>query len=660
MKNKINTTAKSIAEIIPAVKLPRDLTQFFSYRIPEELKEEIKIGDAVTIPFRKKEVLGIVHGFSDEAPEDIKIKDIKNIIKELSFSKKQMELAQFVSKYYYAPLSLVIKTMLPEMAKKESRKKISFYNEYEIREPEENIEDEVLNIVKKEKNILLAHSLGAERHKIYKNIIEKHGLGGQTLLMLPEYFDIWNLAEYYMDALGRDSVAVLCSDITKNQYFEEWQKVKSGAAKLIIGTRQAVFAPFVDLKLVIADNEHNSSYKQWDQNPRYNGINAAVKLAEIHAAKILLASPVPSLESYCRTNKDFFMLDISRKLDASLHIVDLETERKSGNYSFISEKLHDALMEKIYAKKQALVFIPRLGEKTMHQCRDCGYIAQCDTCHNALIGYKGKLYCSRCKELHEPLRSCPHCKGQNVGAFGGGSRRVFEELEEIFKDKNINIAELDSSISQDSKRNQKTLEDFQKGKIDILAGTQMIWKNWNMPNLGIVGIVFPEIIFATPGFQSREHAWQFLHKVHELAQTKTVIIETYKPQHRYFREFVNTDIKKYLQEELKMRSEDISKIPYPPMGKLIKLIYKHTDPRACEKEARWQYEVLQRAAAEMHLESVLEVMPPFSAYSYKEYGKYRWHIILKHHVNLDIETRNRLLGYVKKDWIVDIDPDEIL
>lgn len=656
----MNIATKNIAEIIPAIKLPRDLTQFFSYRIPEELKEEIKIGDAVTIPFRKKEVLGIVHGFSNEVPEGINIKDIKNIIKELSFSEKQTKLAGFISEYYYAPLSLVIKTMLPEITKKESRKEIRFYDKYKIEEPEKDIEDKISETICKEKKILLAHSLSAERHKLYKNIIKKHGIGGQALLMLPEYFDIWNFAEYYMDALGKENVAVLCSDMTKNQYFEEWQKVKSGAAKLVIGTRQAVFAPFTDLKLVIADNEHNSSYKQWDQNPRYHGIDTAVKLAEIHAAKIMLASPVPSLESYWRTSKDFFMLDISRKPSASLHITDFEAERKSGNYSFISEKLREALLEKIYAKKQALVFIPRLGEKTMHQCRDCGYIVQCDTCHNALIGYKSKLYCSRCKELHEPLRSCPHCQGQNIGAFGGGSQRIFGEIEEIFKGKNINIAELDSSISQDGKKNQKTLKDFQKGKIDVLVGTQMAWKDWDMPNLGIVGIVFPEIIFASPGFRSKEHAWQFLNKIYELARTKEVIIETYKPQHKYFREFVSTDIKKYLQEELETRCGGISNIPYPPAGKLIKLIYKHTDPRACEKEARWQQEVLRRAIAEMHLEDMPEIMPPFSAYSYKEYGKYRWHIILKHHANLDIKTRNRLLEYVREGWIVDIDPDEIL
>jgi primosomal protein N' (replication factor Y) len=653
---------KNIAEIIPAVKLPRDLTQFFSYKIPEDLKEEIAIGDAVKIPFRKEEIMGIVKSFSQEVPEGFKIKEMKGIVKELSFSKEQMELAKFISKYYFTPLSLVIDIMLPFIPKKESRKEISLNNSYDIEKPEKALQEKISQSIEIEKgnNFLLIHNLEASRHELYKSTMEKQNETGQTLLMLPEYFDIWNIAQFYVDAFGKEKVAILCSDITKNQYFKEWQKVKSGEAKLVISTRQGVFAPFQNLKLIIVDEEHNSSYKQWDQNPRYHGVDAAIKLAEIHQAKIILSSPAPSLEAYHRTQNDFAKIDISEKPKVFPQIVDFDVERKNGNYSFIGEKLKEELLEKIYAKKQALIFIPRLGEKTIHQCKDCGYIAECEVCQSPLIGYKSKLYCSRCKQIYEIIKSCPKCHGQNISAFGGGSQRVFGEIEALFENKNIKIVELDSSTSEDGKRNQKVFEDFQRGRIDILVGTQMVWKNWNMKNLDPICIIFPEIIFGSPGFKSKERSWQFLNKTYTWAQDRTVVIETYKPEHKYFTEIKNKTTEEFLREELETRHQNLSPIPYPPFGKLIKLIYKNQDALVCEKEAKWQYEILQKEIFDNNLQSTFEVLPPFPAQSYREHRKYRWHIIIKHKNGIDLSARDALLHTIKSAWIIDVDPDEIL
>lgn len=657
----MNNEEKNIAQVIPAVKLPRDLTQFFSYKVPEDLKNKIQVGNTVKISFRRKDILGVVESFSTEQETGFKLKEIEDIVENLSLTSEQLQLSQFISEYYFTQIGLVIKTILPEITKKDSRTEIKINESCEIEEIGKEIAEEVSSKIKESDKTLLIHNLDSQKHSLYKEILKQQDDNTQTLLMFPEYFDIWNFAQVYIDAFGRDKVAILCSDITKNQYFEEWQKVKSGQAKLVISTRQGVFAPFQNLKLIIVDDEHNSSYKQWDQNPRYSGVAAAIKLSEISKAKILLSSPTPTLETFYRTQEDFTMIDISQKLQTTPRIINLEDERKCGNYSFISEKLHDALIEKIYAKKQALIFIPRLGEKTFYQCKECGWIAECKVCQSPLIGYKDKLYCPRCKETVSLFKSCPKCQGQNIGAFGGGSKRVFGEIEKIFEGKNIKIVELDSSTSKDSKQNQKIFENFQKGKIDILVGTQMIWKNWNMQNLGLVGIIFPEIIFATPGFRSKEKAWQFLNKLYGYAQNKTVIIETFKPDHKYFEEMKTKTAPDFLSEELDSRRQSFSAIPYPPFGKLIKLIYKNPSPQECEKEAKWQYKLLQKEILDQNLQDSFEVMPPFPAQSYREYGKYRWHIILRQKNNgLHINERDRVLNCVKSDWIVDIDPEEIL
>ncbi|MFA7169962.1 MAG: primosomal protein N' [Candidatus Paceibacterota bacterium] len=655
------TKKKYIAEIIPAVNLPRDLMQFFSYEIPKDLQEKIQIGDAVKIPLRKKEVFGIVKSFSKEDKKvEFEIKKITDIEEKISLTEKQLELAEFIFEYYYAPLSLVIKIMFPEITKKSARAEIDLNPFSQIGEMEKETSSEIIKKINQSSKNILLHNLDCERHSLYESLIKKQDKDSQALLMLPEFFDVYNLAKFYIDAFGENQVAILCSDITRNQYWREWQKVKSGEAKIVIGTRQTVFAPFQNLKLIIVDEEHNSSYKQWDQNPRYHGVETAIKLAEIHKAKIILSSPTPSLETYHRTLENFKLINISEKIKKYPQIVDMDVERKNGNYSFISEKLEEELLEKIYNKKQALIFIPRLGEKTIHQCKDCGHIAECEICQNPLIGYKGKLYCSRCKQLYKITKDCPKCHGHNISAFGGGSQRIFEEIEKIFENKNIKIFQLDSSTSQDNKQNQRIYKDFQEGRIDILVGTQMIWKNWQMHNLELVCIIFPEIIFSAPGFRSNEKSWQFLGKVYNLAKNKTVIIETRKPDHRFFQEIKNKSVETFLEGELKNRQEGLSPIPYPPLGKIIKLIYKNPDARTCEKEAKWQYEILQKEIFEHHWRETFEIVPPFPAQNYREYGKYRWHIIIKHKPDISIEIRDSILTYIKKDWIIDIDPDEIL
>lgn len=649
-----------IAEVIPAANLPRDLAQFWSYRIPAALQKTIKVGDAVKIPFGRKEIMGVVASFHKEVETKFKIKDIKEILPGFSLSQEQLAVARFVSDYYFVSLALVIKTILPPVTKRDARTKIKLNPAPLVGTVSKETLTNIRQAIKAADRCLLLHSLGSERHDLYRILIDKQSDTSQTLLMLPESFDTYSIAQFYIDRFGEERVAILSGDITQNQYFSEWQKVKSGQARVILGTRQAVFAPFVKLKLVIADEEHNSSYKQWDQNPRYHGVDTAIRLASLHGAKILLSSPTPSLESYYRARADFHLIDISAKPQARAQVVDMDTERKMGNYTFISEKLQEALFTNIYAKKQALIFIPRLGEKTIHQCKDCGYIAECETCQGPLIGYKSKLYCPRCKELHEPLQACPQCHGQNISAFGGGSERIFAEVEALFEGKNINIVQLDSSTSKGAKQNQKIFADFQKGKIDILIGTQMVWKNFVNADLAVIAVIFPEIIFSSPGFRSREKSRQFLNKIYQLASSKTVIIQSRKPDHKYFDEIRHQTAEDFYEEELKSRSVSLSPFPYPPVGKLIKLIYKHTDNQTCQKDAKWQYEILQKEIFDRNWRDTFEIMTPFPAQSFREYGKYRYHIIIKYKNGLDMQVRDALLRSVKNDWIIDVDPDEIL
>jgi primosomal protein N' (replication factor Y) len=656
---------KLIAQIVPAIKLPKEITQVFSYEVPKKFEKRIKVGAIANIPFRKKNVWGVVYNIKKEKAEEkkYKLKNIKSLLDDsTSLSKQQIELAEHISSYYYTPLSLVIKTIIPTITKNKPRKEIKFNLDCKIASIKKTEANKLLKKIKEKEKTLLVHNLQSERHWLYLETIKNETKKSkQALILLPESFDVYNFTKFYIDKFSKGKVAILTSELTKNQYFDQWKKIKKGSAQIVIGTRQAVFAPFKNLKLVIADDEHNSSYKQWDQNPRYHGITVAEKLAEIWKAKIILSSPAPSVESYYKArNETFSKIEFWRDKEKKkqLEIIDIDTEHKKGNYSVLSESLKNDLLNKIYEKRQAIIFIPRLGSSTATQCRDCGYLAECKNCHSTLIIQNNFLYCARCKEKVDSIKECPECKGQNLSSFGCGSEKVEDEIKKLFKNKNIKISRLDSKAILSKTKQLKIYKDFINKKIDVLVGTQMVLKNWNLENLSLLAILFPEIILNQPDFRSKEKSFQFLKTVYNSASEKLkIIIQTYKPDNNIFKLAADKNVDQFYEEELENR-KGISNIGYPPFSKLIKLMYKEQNPYRCKKEAESLYEKLKnKISGDENLKKRFEIFKPLPAANYKEHGKYRWNIIIKS-AGKDIELRDSLLNCAKKDWIIDIDPDE--
>ncbi|MCK5122792.1 MAG: primosomal protein N' [Candidatus Pacebacteria bacterium] len=679
---------KLVAKIIPATKLPRDVTQVFSYVTPSKFEKKIKTGSLVEVFFRNKKIVGVVYDLKKEVLKKTgyKLNPIENLLDDsVSLSKEQIKLAEYISEYYYTPLSLVIKTIVPTITKNKARKKI------ELRACPCSRQACLSATGNK---ILLIHNLQADRHYLYSDILRQaqdDNGKSQALILFPEYFDVYNFAGFYKDKFGEDKVAILTSELTKNQYFNEWQKIKNGSAEIIIGTRQAIFASFKNLKLIITDDEHSSSYKQWDMNPRYHGIKIAEKLAKIWKAKIILSSPAPSVGSYygvkdkchCEgvaTTEAIPQLNSSRVVTGLLRhsttlslrsiprndnfkIIDINAERQKKNYSVLSEDLQDSLLENIYRRKQAIIFIPRLGNNTITQCRDCHWIAQCKNCETTLVSYGNYLYCQKCQEKIELIKKCPKCQGQNVSSFGYGSEKIEGEIKKLFENKNIKIVRLDSDIIKNKSKQLKIYKDFINKKIDILIGTQMVLKNWNLENLALTAVLFPEIIFNQPEFNSREKSFQFLMSVANKAnENHQVIIQTHKPDNELFKSvMVSLSNHKFYTDEIENRKAILKNgIGYPPFSQLIKLIYKDFNSQNCQNEAERMFRVLDsKIKNDQKLKNKFEIIKPFPASNYKEFNKYRWHIIIKS-VCEDIELRNSLLNLVKKNWIIDVDPDSVL
>jgi len=691
---------KLIAQVIPASKLPRDMAQFFSYTVPEKFEKEIKIGNIVEISLRKKTALGMVYKLQKENIEQLnyKLKEINKVSDNLiNISEKQIQLAEYISNYYYAPLSLIIKTLIPTITKRESRKDIDLNQNYRVKKIDNYRKDETIEFIKDKSEILLIHNLHNQKHSLYldliKSILKKNE---QALVLMPEYFDIYNFTQFYIDYFTHERVAIINSELTNNQYFEQWKKIKSGDAKIIIGTRHTVFASFRNLKLIIVDDEQNSSYKQWDQNPRYHCVTVAKKLSKLWKAKIVLSSPAPSVENYHKTtikahldisiksasaisnktkqNEQLINLtdctsselspmdqdNNSRKIFNKLEIINMGDERKRGNYSVFSEKLKNDLIENVYQKKQVIIFIPRLGENTITKCNDCNFIAECEECKNSLIKYENHLYCTHCRKNINLIKQCPKCQGQNIKSFGYGSENIENEINKIFENKNIKIQRLDSTTVSDGHNQTKIYKNFINGKIDILIGTQMVLKNWNMKNLSIFSVMFPEIIFSQPDFKSKEKSFQFLNFISQTANDITqVIIQTNDIDNSSYKLLEEKNRSSFYQNEINNR-KSLQTIGYPPFSQLIKLTYKDQNLEKCKLESESMHKLLrEKISNDQTLKINFEITKPFPASSLREYGKYRYNIIIKS-ICKKLELRNSLLNHIKKDWIIDIDPDGIL
>ena len=659
MKDKI-----IIADVIPAAKLPKEVSQFFSYAVPAEFEGRIKKGSIVKIPLRKKNIAGVVFDLHKKDATEIKyaLKDISGFFEDCSELPPQLiELSEYVSSYYHSPISLIIKTILPETTKNKSRKDVHLNGNVHIDGiPEDKLKGIPSDL--KSKNLLI-HDQGSGRHRLYLEIIRKlRTENGQALLLFPEYFDIYNFSSFYINALGRENVSILTSDITENLYYQEWKKVMDGKAKLVIGTRQAVFAPFKDLRLVIADSEHSSSYKQWDMNPRYNATNVCDKLSSIWNATLVLSSPSPSIETFYKTkNGNLAAINIAENSPEKQYtIIDMKMERERKNFSVFSEKLKEDLLDAIYKRKQAVIFIPKLGLNTVTKCKDCEYMAHCEDCKTLLLSFKDNLYCSHCKKKFDLMKKCPKCGGQNISSFGYAIETVEKEIRDMFSDKNIKISRLDSTTAENRSRQKKIYEDFTEGKIEILIGTQMAIKNWNLENLSLVAILFPEIFFNQPDFRSRERSFQFLLGLkNEASASRQIVIQTFNKENDAFLTLEGDNIMDFYEKELQFR-KSASKIGYPPFSSLIKLIYKNEDRIRCKKEASELFDLIyKKINSEKELSDNFEIIRPYPAQSFREHGKFKYYIVIKC-ASGDIAKRDIVLNEVKKDWIIDIDPDSLL
>jgi primosomal protein N' (replication factor Y) len=441
--------------------------------------------------------------------------------------------------------------------------------------------------------VLLLHGVtGSGKTEVYLRAVQETLARRKTAIVLvPEIaLTLW-IGRQCRAWFGArfEGVAVLHSALSDVERAREWRRVRTGEARVVVGTRSAVFAPLENLGLIIVDEEQENSYKQ-EETPRYHGRDVAIVRAKAEGALALLGSATPSLETYhhARSGK-YELLTLASRVEnrslANVEIVDLREEfQQTHQTSPISATLHAGIEECLAQGTQALVLINRRGYSWSVLCRSCGASVQCANCSISMTYHKSRnrLECHYCGSVQQVPKQCPKCQSQYVYFFGEGSEHLEERLRKEFP--GARIARLDRDTARTKRQYQETLGAFAGGALDILVGTQMLAKGHDFQRVTLVGVVSADSALSLPDFRAAERTFQLLTQVAGRAGRGElpgrVLIQTFYPEHYAIQDAVQQDYAAFFEREMHFRRM----MAYPPFTSLANVIVRDV---SLEKAIRW-------------------------------------------------------------------------
>lgn len=442
------------------------------------------------------------------------------------------------------------------------------------------------------KDVVLLHGITASgKTQVYIRLIEEAVAKGKNVLyLLPEIALTTQITERLRLHFG-SKLGVYHSRFNDNERAEVWNKVLNNEYQVIVGARSAVFLPFPALGLIVVDEEHETSYKQFDPAPRYHARDTAIYLGHIHGARVLLGSATPAIESYynARAGK-YGLVELKQRFgDAKLpEIVTVhigEENRKGNMFSYFSSTLLREMENAIALKQQVILFQNRRGHTPLLQCKTCGYLAKCMHCDVSLTYHKssGKLHCHYCGFSEDPLTVCPACGSTHIESKGFGTEKVEEELETLLPEARIGRLDLDSTRGKHGF--DRVLSAFDEGAYDILVGTQMVAKGLDFGNVSVIGIINADGLINYPDFRAHERAFSLLAQVSGRAGRRdrngTVIIQSYAPQHRIIQQVIANDYEDMFMTEVTERKD----YAYPPFFRLFRFDVKHREQHTAHDAA---------------------------------------------------------------------------
>ena len=510
--------------------------------------------------------------------------------------------------------------------------------------------------------ILLHGVTGSGKTAVYlaamRTVLEQ---GRSAILLVPEIGLTPTMAADLQQVFG-DEVAILHSALSNRERAEQWHRIKRGAARMVVGTRSAVFAPVTDLALIIVDEEQDSSYKQ-EETPRYHARDVAVLRAKMADAVVVLGSATPSLESYYNAKKNKYALielpdRVERRPLPEVELIDMKQEfQETGQEQVISRKLAEEIRERLERKEQVMILLNRRGYSPVALCRTCGKTLECQNCAIAMTHHKRarKMECHYCGYTAPVPEKCGHCGSEYVYFIGTGSEKLEELLHGMFP--TARIGRLDRDTVRGKEDFERALAALNEGELDLLVGTQMIAKGHDVHGVTLVGVVGADIALGLPDFRAAERTFQLLTQVAGRAgrgQTPgKVVLQTYFPDHYAVQYAAQHDFIGFYEKELRFRSW----MHYPPYSALANVLVRSDQ---LDEALRWSG-ILGKWFEKTRHEGV-RVLGPAAAPILRLKRDYRYHFVLKSPSREKLNTTLRsMLAYAatqkipRTQVIVDVD-----
>jgi primosomal protein N' (replication factor Y) len=449
--------------------------------------------------------------------------------------------------------------------------------------------------------------------------------GRRAICLVPEIALTPQTAARFRDRFG-ERVAVLHSGLGDGERHDEWWRIRRGEVGVVVGARSAVFAPVPELGLIVVDEEHEGTYKQ-DEVPRYHAREVALHRAAALGIPAILGSATPALESVAAARDGRLRrLELpARVLGRPLpevRVIDMRAEMEAGNRSVLSRELHAALAQRLDRGEQALLFLNRRGYATFVLCRSCGYVARCPRCAVSL-GYhaaEGRLRCHYCGYTRRPPTVCPRCSSHYIRYFGSGTERVEGAVREAFPQARVLRMDIDTTSTKGA--HARMYGQFRRGEADVLIGTQMVAKGWDIAGVTLVGVVSADTALNLPDFRSAERTFQLLCQVAGRAGRGDipgeVLIQTYSPEHPAIQAATAQDSAAFAAAELAARQA----AGWPPASQLVRVVV--AGPDGPEVAA-----LAQAVARGLRGEPGVEVLGPSEAPLALLRGQHRWHLALR-------------------------------
>lgn len=524
-----------------------------------------------------------------------------------------------------------------------------------------------------DRQFLLHGVTGSGKTEVYLQAIEACiAAGKRAIFLVPEIAltpqTLQRIASRFPGMVG-----ILHSGLTIGQRYDQWWRVKNGDFPIVLGSRGAVFAPVENPGLIVIDEEHEWTYKQGDQAPRYHARAVAERISEETGATLVLGSATPDISSYRSAKSDRYRLlelpdrvgheqsgsfaTVTRTM-AKVEIVDMRDERSDGHFEMLSRRLIDSMRVALEDGGKVILFLNRRGSASFIQCLDCGQVRQCKRCDTALTFHrdsgdpraqKGRLVCHYCNYTVRAGTECPTCGGKQMRRSAPGTQMAVETVHQFFP--GIEVVRWDSDSARTATDHQRIMDEFVGSEASVLVGTQMVAKGLDIPSVTLVGVISADTGLAIPDFRAGERAFQILAQVvgrsGRGAWQGRAVIQTFNPDHYAIQAAADQDYEYFYDTEIRLRASQAN----PPFTDMIKLMHSANNAEVAKTEADRMADQLTQAR-ESHGETGIEMIGPTPAYPLKIRNMYRWQILLKG------SHPERLLELVPPGslWTVDVDP----